>query len=320
MNINPTLSIIIPVYNVEKYLLTCVNSVLTQTSSDYEIILVDDGSIDNSGNICDDFVHIYKNIKVIHKKNGGLSDARNIGLESAHGRYIVFLDSDDYWDDKKLIEKIISTIQESSPDLIVFGYEKIYSNGKHIDYQPLVECDTVTELTKCNEFITCAWDKVIKKDILIENNIRFEKGVYSEDMEWCAKLFLNSISCKVIKQTPYMYRQREGSITKRVNEKNVSDIYHNYLKCEKIRENIESQRKEAFECYLSRNFSMFLIVLSSLEQNEQRKYYSFIRTHKNILKASNRKREILIYYALLLCGENITEKLLLLIYRKRNRY
>ena len=115
-------SVIIPVYNVEKYLHQCVDSVLTQNFNRYEIILVNDGSTDNSGKICDEYAQKY-HIKVIHKQNGGLSDARNFGIKEAKGEYVMLLDSDDFWEGEGVMSDLYNIIQEKErPDLIIHGY------------------------------------------------------------------------------------------------------------------------------------------------------------------------------------------------------
>ena len=122
-------SIIVPVYNVEKYLERCLDSLINQTLKDIEIILVDDGSTDDSGNICDKYAKKDKRIKVIHKENGGLSDARNIGLSIANGRYLQFVDSDDFIH-KQMIEILYNTIINNNADISICDFDKVYENTK----------------------------------------------------------------------------------------------------------------------------------------------------------------------------------------------
>lgn len=118
---NPYFSVILPIYNVEKYLERCVESVLSQNFTDYEMILVDDGSSDFSPKICDEYEEKYNFIKVIHKKNGGLSSARNAGFEQATGKYILWFDSDD-WVEKNTLSLIYNATKESEVDIIKFNY------------------------------------------------------------------------------------------------------------------------------------------------------------------------------------------------------
>ena len=124
-----TFSIIIPVYNVEKYLNECVDSVLNQKNVDYEIILVDDGSTDNSGQICDEYVKNHSNISVIHKQNGGASDARNIGIEEAEGDYILFIDSDDKIEKNSLSKINEVIINQKFPDIVMLEVYKYFDNN-----------------------------------------------------------------------------------------------------------------------------------------------------------------------------------------------
>ena len=128
MRIMVKFSIIIPIYNVERYLETCVNSILTQTYSDYEVILVDDGSPDRCGELCDHYAESDSRVKVVHKVNGGLSSARNAGLDIAMGEYVIFVDSDDYWDDTMALEHIQKNLAESNADLLVFPAKRFYED------------------------------------------------------------------------------------------------------------------------------------------------------------------------------------------------
>ena len=116
---NPFFSIIIPVYNVEQYLRECVESILMQSCDDYEIILVDDGSSDKSGKICDKYSEKNNKIKVVHKENGGLSSARNAGIKIAIGKYIIFIDSDDYYDDKNLLFNSKNIFAKNNADMLI---------------------------------------------------------------------------------------------------------------------------------------------------------------------------------------------------------
>lgn len=123
------ISIIVPIYNVEKYLPKCIESIINQTYTDLEILLIDDGSTDNSGLICDKYASIDNRIRVIHKKNGGLSDARNVGLDICKGKYISFIDSDDYIE-LTMYEKMIKIMINQKVDIVSCNYNHIYNNNK----------------------------------------------------------------------------------------------------------------------------------------------------------------------------------------------
>ena len=313
------ISVIVPVYNVEKYVVQCIESVLWQTYSNLEIIIVDDGSTDSSGKVCEVYKKKDARIKVIHKVNGGLSDARNVGLTQATGTYVVFLDSDDYWNDMDFLNKVSEKIIESEPDMIIFGFRKVDDNGELGKHVPMNDTCIVEELVRNDDFNICAWDKVIKRDVLIKNGITFKKGVYSEDMEWCANLLKAADSCAVIKSDPHSYRQRIGSITKTISSRNVDDIVSNYNACLRLMDAIGPEKKDAYYCYLSKNLSMLIISLSQIERGERKEYNAFIKNNANVLKHHTRKREILIYYSLLLLGVENTEALLGRLYNRKQR-
>ena len=142
MNYCPKFTVIIPVYNVAAYLAKCIDSVLKQEFKQYEVILIDDGSTDESGTICDKFAEQDKRIVVIHQKNKGLSAARNIGIENAKGEYILFLDSDDYWHDSSALNIIYSRLNVSNADILSFNYMKFCDD---VFEKPYFKQDTINE-------------------------------------------------------------------------------------------------------------------------------------------------------------------------------
>lgn len=303
-------SIIVPVYNVEKYLYQCVESIECQEYKNYEIILVDDGSTDDSSSICDELKNNNKSIKVIHKANGGLSDARNVGTEQATGEYVIYLDSDDYWNDTAFLGKVYEVINSQKSDLVVFGYKKVLDDKYISNYIPRSKSKTIEELVMAGEFNICAWDKVVKRELLTSNNIYFRKNVYSEDMEWCSLLFKYVETVSVLPETPHSYRQRSGSITKKISEKNIIDVRNNFEKCLQIKRDMPQGKCETFDYYLAKNISMFMIALSQLEKATQAKYYPFVKQNITFLKKNTRKREMLIYLSTKIIGIPATERLL----------
>lgn len=209
------ISIIVPVYNVEKYLKRCVDSIVNQTYRDLEIILVDDGSTDNSGLFCDDLKRMDSRIKVIHKENGGLSSARNAGLSVALGEYIAFVDSDD-WIDTDMYECMISAIEETKSEVAVTGICRIYDNGyfrnqftkKNMKIYQGVEI--VTEYLKQNSFSTAAWDKLYRRELF--SNRRFPEGKLYEDAPIIYDILKNINKIVCIGKPQYKYFQRADSI------------------------------------------------------------------------------------------------------------
>lgn len=187
---NPFLSVIIPVYNVEKYLTECVESVLGQTYRDYEIILVDDGSTDSGGAMCDDYARKDHRIRVIHQPNGGLSAARNTGLKAASGKYVYFLDSDDYIEDCTL-EHLASLAEQEAADVVFFdGYvffdecEEDSSVSRYIRkkrYLPEKGREMLLQLLRSDEYRTAVPLMLLRKEYLIQNGLWFLEGIIHED-------------------------------------------------------------------------------------------------------------------------------------------
>lgn len=231
MKNNIMLSIIVPIYNVENYVEQCIESILEQTYKQYELILVDDGSEDRSGEICDKYKKINNNIVVIHKKNGGLSDARNAGINQSSGRYLMFIDGDDFLYDNKCLEKIAKMIENTEADII--QYKMVYLYGKKFvklrdvnDINYLSKYEALKELNKRGNISVSACDKIVKSNIIKENKLFFEKGMLSEDIKWSYNLYLFVKSIKIFNEDIYVYRQqRPGSISTSNSKKSLEDIY-----------------------------------------------------------------------------------------------
>ena len=210
---DPLVSVIVPVYNVEKYLRRCVDSIIAQTYENIEVILVDDGSTDRSGNLCDEYTHLDNRIQVIHKTNGGLSDARNTGLRTAKGDYILYIDSDDFVDED-IVEELLSGVQPGT-DIIVGGYKKVFS-----DHMVMFTCDgvehgkryTSEEYLKRARIDVVVWGNLYRRNYLLENDLFFKKGFIHEDNEIFSRLYLNANGIVGTKGAHYNYIIREGSI------------------------------------------------------------------------------------------------------------
>ena len=210
------ISIIVPVYNVEKYLKECIDSLICQSYSNIEIILIDDGSIDSSGKICDDYKNLDVRVKVIHKSNGGMSEARNVGLSEASGAYIAFVDSDDIVG-KDYILYLFELLKSNDADVSVCRYRYIDDDGKIIGSYG--EKDTVNVRGKrecmkkflCDEDIgTVVWGKLYKKELF--SDLCFPVGKYHEDVYISYKI-VDLCNCIAIGNTAeYYYRQHESSI------------------------------------------------------------------------------------------------------------
>ena len=242
------ISVIIPVYKVEKYLEQCVNSVLNQTYRNIELILVDDGSPDSCPAMCDAFAEQDTRVKVVHKPNGGLSDARNVGLNHTSGEYVIFMDSDDFWSDKDDLTKLVDVAKES-PECDFIGFNCSYFNdtdGKVVPWvkynneiiTPIESNNCIDKLVKSGTFPMSACMKLIKRSC-IQHKIQFIKGIYSEDIPWFIELLKNSNKCRFINHYMYMYRKGVAtSISSSFSHKKYNDL-HNILK-----DGVEINKKE----------------------------------------------------------------------------
>ncbi len=235
---NRKVSIIVPVYNTEMFLSKCINSVLEQSYSDFELILVDDGSTDNSSHICDEYVKTDNRIKVIHKKNGGAGDARNFGLNIATGEYISFLDSDDYWD-KDFLFNAIQKVQDA--DIYISGI-KMYGDGAEQEYASKIEgFFSIREMYEkifsdipqiCVSGPCC---KLFKRSIISDNDLKFDIGMRcGEDTDFILNYIRKAKIAYIDKSIFYnYYRGNSKSLFSSYNPQYYQDhvkVFDNWLK------------------------------------------------------------------------------------------
>ena len=243
---NELISIIVPVYNVEKYLEKCVNSIVNQTYKNLEIILVDDGATDSSGKLCDELAKIDNRIKVYHKENGGLSDARNYGVEKSTGEYIGFVDSDDYID-AEMYEKLYEAIKKENVDVAECNLKIIYPDREELFteqnyYNVCTKQEYLEEYLKIEKIFGSACVRLIKSDIA--KKLKFPVGKLYEDTYYAYGL-INVADSYVIMDAPYYnYLMRENSITNarfnprifdliEIVEEFHNTVYENYPELEK---------------------------------------------------------------------------------------
>ena len=222
----PKISVIIPVYNVEKYLAECLTSVVNQTFKDIEIICVNDGSTDNSPKILEEFAQKDSRIKIINQENQGMSCARNAGLAVATGEYITFVDSDDY-----ISTDLYADMQKYLPaELICFNAKIFPMSEKYRALQNYIQCKFEGEQPITEKIIKQTnihiWNKIFKTSVIRENNIKFPDGLYFEDFPFMFE-YLHSINTAkfVTGKGYYFYRQQPNSIMKTCSPKSIHHLY-----------------------------------------------------------------------------------------------
>ena len=251
----PKVSVIVPIYNVEKYLEKCINSLLSQTLEDIQIILVNDGSKDNSGNIAKEYEKNNKDrVIYVEKENGGLSDARNYGLKYATGNFIAFLDSDDYIE-KNAYEEMYNKAIEENADYVECDFIWEFPNKIRVDKQyPYKNKKEMLSFVR-----VVAWNKLIKRQLITDNNLEFPKGLRYEDVEFTYKLipFINKFAYV---DKPFIhYVQREGSIANVQNERTaeIFTVLDNVIEFYKKNNIYEEYRDE-----LEYNYARYLLCSS----------------------------------------------------------
>lgn len=296
----PLFSIVLPIYNVEKYLAACIDSVLNQTFKDFEIILVDDGSTDSSPAICDEYAKAQPCATVHHFPNGGLSEARNRGLRLSTGTYVLFLDSDDYLRDEYVLEKIARRIEKTQADVVAYKFVKWFEASDTLgtcpfDFQLQNPSNDFAEvglqLTEKDAFYNSAWSKVVRISLLKDNGVTFQKGLLGEDNDWYYHVALCAKTIDLIDEPLYVYRQREGSITKTVKEKNLTDMLWIFDKWTKLL--VENQGKpscKVIEANMAKQYCNTIITYSHVKGAE--KHYAHLLRYKHLLSVGRNKRVV----------------------------
>lgn len=304
------LSIVVPIYGVEQYLRKCVDSLLAQdlSSSEYEIILVDDESPDACPQICNEYATICENIRVIHRKNGGLSAARNSGIEIAQGEYIMFVDSDDYIE-LNVLGGLIAQVKRDNLD--VLRYRLQYVNPQYEVYNPYKSdpfrdnnyseevTDGVAFLNTRMSTACYAWAFMIKRNLIIGDSklkigdCLFTEGIYFEDTDWTPRMLVRAKRVASTNTVVYNYLQREGSITKAVNRSKQQKVLDDKMQLigEMQRQAKELQEKGLDSAWFRRMIADTVIsvigILSADFYNERKVYLAQLKT-RNVYPLQSR--------------------------------
>ncbi len=274
-----SISIIVPVYKVEKYIRRCIDSIINQTYTNIEIILVDDGSPDNCGRICDEYAAKDSRIKVIHKSNGGLSDARNHGIDMATGEWLMFIDSDD-WIHPHTTEKLYNAATKNNVNVSICGFFETNCELKAVDNATEAETYTPKELYLTKHIIaTVAWGKLYRKNCF--DNIRYPKGKIHEDEYVTYRILFAEDKIAFIDQPYYAYFTNPEGITKTAwspKRLDATEAIFNQLEFFK-----NTHDEELINVSLKRTFGFLHHQKSLCNKNIYKKEYRFITRKTNLL-------------------------------------
>ena len=316
---NRLVSVIIPAYNVEQYVERCVYSVTKQTYRNLEIILVDDGSTDCTGIICDKLAKEDNRISVIHKTNGGLSDARNAGIDVSRGEYISFVDSDDYIA-SDMLEHMMNAMCETDISMVVVGFWK--QSGDAREYcGPTTERvvsseEALKDIYIGHEIYPASWNKLYRRALF--NNNRFAVGMINEDSEIITKLLMECNRVALVSKPLYIYMIREGSIT----QSSFSSKDYNGIKAYRTAVNVCKKRKKSLLPYAryyetSRIYNTYIELVTSDERMIKYRFLLrvnlFVRTIACLLSTGLWEQfriEMMIYLLSSLIGYSATQRIL----------
>lgn len=264
---NPIISIIIPVYNVQDYLPECLDSLVKQTKNEFEVILINDGSTDNSLNICKEYKNKLSNCLIIEQKNQGVSAARNRGIFESSGEYIYFLDSDDILN-IHFIETLAKEIKLIKHEVFIFGYNKINANGKQINEiipKNEVEIQKNENFENLFDSLNCGlglavWDKIIKASLIKDNLIKFKKMRNAEDFVFCLEIYSKAKTIKVLKLNLYNYRiQLEGK-----RNDNYDLPQNHMIAMDKLMELVQNYNNENIDKFISKTAVIWFSIVNPL--------------------------------------------------------
>lgn len=314
-------SIIVPVYNVELYLCQCIDSLLSQSFKDYEIILVDDGSTDKCPQICDDYSSKHQRIHTIHKENGGLSDARNKGIDAARGKYITFVDSDDFWASNHILSDVADLINKYTPDLIVGDCIRYYSVTNHyvnpdkimsVDFNGYGKFEILNYLYfSLEDMKMAAWQKFVRRDIIKKTH--FTVGILSEDIDWSLNIYSLVNKICIYNKPYYCYRQqRKGSITNTASQKSFDSLMEIITKWDtRIHQlDIPEKEKSIYNGYLAYQLGIAIQLIPKLNPNQRELARAEIRNHLSLFKNRLNSKTKKIYRLTKIFGIHLTSEIL----------
>lgn len=317
-------SVVIPVYNVEKYLDQCVQSVLDQTCPDLEVILVDDGSPDGSGALCDRWAEKDSRVKVVHQKNGGLSAARNTGIRNATGEYVLFLDSDDWWADQKVLADVAAVLDRTGADVVTFNYRKSYDGVLDPVYfdEGLASSQAPEDLAQIVQkdlWVSGACNKAIRRRLFEEQELFFREGITSEDLDWTLRLGLEAQSFAFANVCVFIYRQHGASISNSPSPKKIRVLCDNVKCCVQLLEEAAGEKAKLMEPYVAYQYGTLVHNVANMKKADRKSLMADVKAMKYLLARSTNPKVALLYKCDRLFGLGITMWLLRLRQKKLQR-
>ncbi len=316
----PFLSIVIPVYNAEKYLNACFDGIKRQKFNDYEVIIIDDGATDNSPSICDKYAASDDRVKVFHLQNGGASRARNIGFDKASGKYIFCVDNDDRFDDEYYFTKIYDYLSANEVDILQTGATYIADdeNAKEtvVDYSDApdflhTEIDKyIYWLTTNQKYETSCWTKIIKTDFLRDNKLYFDESLVVEDFDWNMRFLQCVKSYGLLRCASYRHIFRQGSITAAKGAKRHKNCIDQIAAMKKYADYYQNSdcsqtMKKAILSFIAYQYYITIGLATSLDKEYRKDAKKQLRQIKFIVNFSEGKKQKLLKTICKLFGFNV---------------
>lgn len=297
------ISVIVPIYKVEDYLHRCVDSIINQTYTNLEIILVDDGSPDNCSRICDEYAKKDSRIRVIHKKNGGLSDARNAGIDIATGEYIMFIDSDDFVD-REMMKSMMRNMIHNNVDMVVCNIKYIYEDKEVVKYNQadriLDRYEAMEEYLRDGVVQAVAWNKLYKKSLI--SDMRYKVGKTNEDEFFTYKVVDKTDKIYYNSRPFYNYIQRDSSIMGKYSINRLDGVEASYERLNFIKERYPDLYEKEKKTFINLCIYSYQMILKepNLDKNKQGRkilnnYTKKIKFNKTELKNYSYKDKLKIY-------------------------
>lgn len=296
VSIKPTISIIVPFFNLEFYIKKCIDSILQQTFQNFELIIINDGSTDKSGEICDEYANKDSRIRIFYKENGGVSSARNLGIKEARGEFIGFVDGDD-WIYEDMFQNLYELCTDKNSDIAICNiFREINGEVVNIEREEFInEMDNVEamkQLFRGELYKFSLWNKLYRKSCF--ENIKFPEGRIHEDLSTTYKLFANANKVVFTNYTGYIYVKRESSIlTARYNEKRLDGLYGWDEIIPFMNQNYSQLAEDFLACYVYWGVDNIYYILNQIENKNVKGQYlnriqSYIRKYYKLLIMNNK--------------------------------